>query len=43
MEDLATRCGDVTEKKKSEVQIMAGCYASNTVKLLTAQRIFSKM
>ena len=43
MEDLATRYCDVTEKKKSELQIVAGCYASNTVNLATAQRTFSKM
>ena len=42
-EDLATWFGDITEKEKSEVQIVAGCYASTTVKKLTALRFFSRM
>ena len=35
--------GDITEKEKSEVQILADCYASTTVNLATALRFFSRM
>ena len=31
--DLATWFGDITEKEKSEVQIIDECYASTTVNL----------
>ena len=39
--DLAKCCGDITEKEKSEVQIIADCYASTTVSLATALGFFS--
>ena len=35
--------GDITEKEKSEVQIMAECYASTTVNVATALGFFSRM
>ena len=35
-EELATWFGDITEKEKSEVQIVAKCYASTTVNIATA-------
>ena len=41
--DLATWFGDITEKEKSEVQIVAECYASTTVNLATALAFFSRM
>ena len=41
--DLATWLGDITEKEKSEVQIVAECYASTTVNIATALWLFSKM
>ena len=41
--DLATWFGDFTEKEKSEVQIVADCYASTTVNLATALEFFSIM
>ena len=40
--DLATWLGDITEKEKSEVQIVAECYASTTVNLETALGFFSR-
>ena len=42
-EDLATWFGNITEKEKSEVQIMAECYASTTVNVATALGFFSRM
>ena len=42
-EDLATWFGDLTEKEKSEVQIVAECYTNTTVKLATALGFFSRM
>ena len=35
-EDLATWFGDITEKEKSEVQIVAECYTNSTVNIATA-------
>ena len=35
-EELATWFGDITEKEKGEVQIVAECYASTTVNIATA-------
>ena len=43
MEDLATWFGDITQKEKSELQIVAECYASTTVNLATALGFFSRM
>ena len=42
-EDLATWFGDFTEKLKSEVQIVAECYASTTVNIALALGFFSRM
>ena len=42
-EDLATCFGDITEREKSEVQIMAECYASTTVNIPTALGFFSRL
>ena len=42
-EDLATWFGDITEKEKSEVQIVAECYASTTVNRATVLGFFSRM
>ena len=42
-EDLATWLSDITEKEKNEVQIMAECYRSTTVKIATALGFFSRM
>ena len=42
-EGLATWFSDITEKEKSEVQIVAECYASTTVNLATALGFFSKV
>ena len=42
-EDLATWFGDITEKEKSEVPIVAECYASATVNLATALGFLSRM
>ena len=42
-EDLATWFGDITEKEKSEVQIVAECYTNTTVNIATAQGFFSRM
>ena len=36
MKDLAIWFGDITGKKKSEVQIVVDCYASTMVNLATA-------
>ena len=41
--DLATWYGDVTEKKKSQVQIVTKCYASTTVNFATALGFFPRM
>ena len=40
--DLATWFGDITEKEKSEVQIVAESYASTTVNLATAFGFFPR-
>ena len=42
-EDLATWFGNITEKEKSEVQIMAECYASTAVNVATTLGFFSRM
>ena len=42
-ENLAFWFGDITEKEKSEVQIVAECYASTTVNIATALGFFSRM
>ena len=42
-EDLATWFGDITEKEKSEVQIVAECYTKTTVIIATALGFFSRM
>ena len=42
-QDLATWFGDITEKEKSEVQILAECYARTTVNIATALRFSSRM
>ena len=42
-EDLTTWFGDITEKEKSEVQIVAECYASTTVNVATSLGFFSRM
>ena len=42
-EELATWFGDITEKEKSEVQIVAECYASTTVNIATELPFFSRM
>ena len=42
-EDLVTWFEDITEREKSEIQIVAECYASTTVNLATALRFFSRM
>ena len=41
--DLATWYGDVTEKEKSEVQIVADSYGGTTVNLAAALGFFSRM
>ena len=41
--DLATWFGEITKKEKSEVQIVAECYANTTVNLETALRFFSRI
>ena len=41
-EDLVTWFEDITEKEKSEIQIVAECYASTTVNLATALGFFSR-
>ena len=42
-EDLATWFGDITEKEKSEMQIVAECYTNTTVNIATALGFFSRM
>ena len=42
-EDLTTWFGDITEKEKSEVQIVAECYTNTTVNIATALGFFSRM
>ena len=42
-EDLVTWFEDITEREKSEIQIVAECYASTTVNLATAVGFFSRM
>ena len=42
-EDLVTWFEDITEREKSEVQIVTECYASTTVNIATALEIFSRM
>ena len=42
-EDLLAWFGDVTEREKSEVQIVAECYTNTTVNIATASRFFSRM
>ena len=42
-EDLATCFGDITEKEKSEVQIVAECYTNTTVNIATALGFLSRM
>ena len=42
-EDLITWFEDITEREKSEIQIVAECYASSTVNLATALGFFSRM
>ena len=42
-EDLATWFGEVAENEKSEVQIVAQCYASTTVNIAAALGFFSSM
>ena len=41
--DLVTWFEDITEREKSEIQIVAECYASTTVNLATALGFFSRM
>ena len=42
-EDLVTWFEDITEREKSEVKIVAECYASTTVNIATALGFFSRM
>ena len=42
-EDLVTWFEDITEKEKSEVQIVAECYANTSVIIATALGFFSRM
>ena len=42
-EDLATWFGDITEKGKSEVQIVSECYTNTAVNIATALGFFSRM
>ena len=42
-EDLVTWFGDITEREKSKVQIMAECYTNTTVNIATAPGFFSRM
>ena len=42
-EDLVTWFEDITEREKSEVQIVAECYARTTVSIATALGFFSRM
>ena len=41
--DLVTWFEDITEREKSEIQIVAECYTSTTVNLATALGFFSRM
>ena len=42
-EDLITWFGDITEREKREVHIVAECYANTTVNIATALRFFSRL
>ena len=42
-EDLVAWFGDITEREKSEVQIMAECYTNTTVNIAAALGFFSRM
>ena len=42
-ENLVTWFGDITEREKSEMQIMAECYTNTTVNIATALGFFSRM
>ena len=42
-EDLVAWFGDITEREKSEVQIMTECYTNTTVNIATALGFFSRM
>ena len=42
-EELATWFGDITEKEKGEVKIVAECYGSTTVNIATALGFFSRV
>ena len=42
-EDLVAWFGDITEREKSEVQIVAECYTNTTVNITTALVFFSRM
>ena len=42
-EDLVAWFGDVTERGKSEVQIVAECYTKTIVNIATALGFFSRM
>ena len=42
-EGLVAWFGDITEREKSEVQIVAECYTITTVNIATAMGFFSKM
>ena len=42
-EDLVAWLGDITEREKSEVQIMAECYTNTTENIATALGFFSRM
>ena len=42
-EDLITWFGDITEREKSEVQIVAECYANTTVNIAITLGFFSRM
>ena len=42
-EDLVSWFGDITEREKSEVQIVAECYTNTTVNIATALVFFSRM
>ena len=42
-EDLITWFGDITEREKSEVQIVAECYVNTAVNIATALGFFSRM
>ena len=41
--DLVASFGDITEREKSEVQIVAECYTNTTMNIATALEIFSRM